>query len=61
MMVRFDLAYVTITAVLAGMDVINVEVLTRRGLATYYVLFFLYLETDVLPSLPLHGIRARSG
>jgi putative transposase len=32
-------------AVLAGMDFFKVEVLTWRGLATYYVLFFLHLET----------------
>jgi putative transposase len=32
-------------AVLAGMDFFTVEVLTWRGLATYYVLFFLHLET----------------
>jgi putative transposase len=32
-------------AVLAGCDFFTVEVLTWRGLATYYVLFFLHLET----------------
>jgi transposase len=32
-------------AVLAGVDFFTVEVLTWRGLATYYVLFFLDLET----------------
>jgi putative transposase len=32
-------------AVLAGVDFFTVEVLTWRGLATYYVLFFLHLET----------------
>jgi putative transposase len=31
--------------VLAGMDFFTVEVLTWRGLTTYYVLFFLHLET----------------
>jgi putative transposase len=30
---------------LAGIDFFTVEVLTWRGLATYYVLFFLHLET----------------
>jgi hypothetical protein len=30
---------------LAGVDFFSVEVLTTRGLATYYVLFFLRLET----------------
>jgi putative transposase len=32
-------------AVLDGVDFFTVEVLTWRGLATYYVLFFLHLET----------------
>ena len=32
-------------AVLAGTDFFTVEVLTWRGLATYYVLFFIHLET----------------
>jgi hypothetical protein len=32
-------------AVLAGLDFFTVEVLTWRGLVTYYVLFFLHLET----------------
>jgi putative transposase len=32
-------------AVLAGIDFFSAEVLTWRGLATYYVLFFLHLET----------------
>jgi transposase InsO family protein len=32
-------------AVLAGIDFFTVEVLTWRGLATYYVLFVLHLET----------------
>jgi putative transposase len=32
-------------AVLAGIDFFTVEVLTWRGLATYYILFFLHLET----------------
>ena len=37
-------------AVLAGADFFTVEVLTWRGLATYYVLFFIQLETRrVLP------------
>src|SRR5215471_10166695 len=31
--------------VLAGTDFFTVEVLTWRGLRTYYVLFFLHLET----------------
>jgi hypothetical protein len=32
-------------AVLAGTDFFSVDVLTWRGLATYYALFFLHLET----------------
>ena len=32
-------------AVLAGVDFFTVEILTWRGLVTYYVLFFLHLET----------------
>src|SRR5881227_428472 len=32
-------------AVMAGIDFFTVEVLTWRGLVTYYVLFFLHLET----------------
>lgn len=32
-------------AVIAGTDFFRVEVLTWRGLGTYYVLFFLDLET----------------
>ena len=32
-------------AVLTGVDFLTVEVLTWRGLGTYYVLFFLQLET----------------
>jgi putative transposase len=32
-------------AVMAGIDFFTVEVLTWRGLATYYVPFFLHLET----------------
>jgi len=31
--------------VLAGCDFFTVEVLSWRGLATYYVLFFIHLET----------------
>lgn len=32
-------------AVLAGIDFFTVEVLTWRGLATYYVLFFIHLKS----------------
>jgi putative transposase len=43
-------------AVLAGTDFFTVEVLTWRGLATYYVLFFLHLETR---RVTLAGITRR--
>lgn len=33
------------TAVMAGVDFFTVEVLTWRGLVTYYMMFFLHLET----------------
>jgi len=32
-------------AAMVGVDFFTVEVLTWRGLVTYYVLFFLHLET----------------
>jgi hypothetical protein len=32
-------------SVLAGTDFFTVEVLTLRGLVTYYVLFFIHLES----------------
>src|SRR6266576_1823005 len=32
-------------AVLVGIDFLTVEVLTWRGLVTYYVLFFIHLES----------------
>jgi hypothetical protein len=32
-------------AVLAGIDFFTVEVLTWRGLVTYYILFFIHLES----------------
>jgi putative transposase len=41
--------------VLAGIDFFTVEVLTWRGLVTYYVLFFLHLETR---RVTLAGITA---
>ena len=43
-------------AVLAAVDFFTVEVLTWRGLATYYVLFFLHLETR---RVSLAGITRR--
>jgi hypothetical protein len=46
--------------VLAGTDFFTVEVLTWRGLATYYVLFFLHLETRrvTLAGLTRHPTEA---
>lgn len=44
-------------AVLAGTDFFTIEVLTWSGLATYYVLFFLHLETRrvTLAGIARHG------
>jgi hypothetical protein len=47
--------------VLAGTDFFTVEVLTWRGLATYYVLFFLHLEPGVSAWQASHGIQPGSG
>jgi putative transposase len=43
-------------AVLAGIDFFTAVVLTWRGLATYYLLFFLHLETRrvMLAGITLH-------
>src|ERR1700674_5125947 len=43
-------------AVLAGTDFFTVEVLTLRGLVTYYVLFFIHLETR---TVDIGGITVR--
>jgi len=48
-------------AVLAGVDFFTVEVLTWRGLATYYVLFFLQLETRRVSLGVSPGIPPKSG
>jgi hypothetical protein len=47
-------------AVLAGTDFFTVEVLTWRGLVTYYILFFLHLETrrDTLAGITRHPIES---
>jgi hypothetical protein len=43
---RLWIAYIrTHLALFAGTDFFTVEVLTWRGLATYYVLFFIHLES----------------
>ena len=47
-------------AVLAGMDFFTVEVLTWRGLATYYVLFILHLETRLRGAGGDHATSDRS-
>jgi putative transposase len=46
-------------AVLAGIDFFTVEVLTWHGLKTYYVLFFLHLETRrvTLAGITRHPLR----
>ena len=47
-------------SVLAGTDFFSVEVLTLRGLVTYYVLFFIHLEADQCsPALRSGGNRMR--
>jgi hypothetical protein len=47
-------------AVLAGIDFFTVEVLTWRGLVTYYVLFFIHLESrrDSLAGITRHPDQA---
>jgi putative transposase len=47
-------------AVLAGTDFFTVEILTWRGLVTYYVLFLLHLETRrvTLAGITLHPTEA---
>ena len=48
-------------AVLAGTDFFSVEVLTWRGLATYYVLLFLIWRPDVSCLRASHAIPRKSG
>jgi putative transposase len=48
-------------AVLAGVDFFTAEVLTWRGLKTYYVLFFLHLETRRVTIAESPGIRPSNG
>jgi len=48
-------------AVTAGVDFFTVEVLTWRGLVTYYVLFFLHLETRRVSLAGSHATQARNG
>jgi hypothetical protein len=47
--------------VLAGTDFFTVEVLTWRGLVTYYVLFFIELETRRVTLGGIPDIRTRVG
>ena len=47
--------------VLAGTDFFTVEVLTWRGLVTYYVLFFIHLGSRRCPSRESPIIRMRAG
>jgi hypothetical protein len=46
---------------LAGMDFFTVEVLTWCGLATYYVLFLLHLESLRITIPARHGTRPKPG
>jgi hypothetical protein len=48
-------------AALAGADFFTVEVLTWRGLATYYVLFFLHLESRRVSVAASPGILPKPG
>jgi hypothetical protein len=48
-------------SVMAGMDFFTVEVLTWHGLATYYVLFLIELETGEFRWPDSPGIRRKSG
>jgi hypothetical protein len=48
-------------AVLAGTDFFTAEVLTLRGLAIYYVLFFIHLESRKLTSLGSPSTRMSRG
>jgi len=47
--------------VLAGTDFFTVEVMTWRGLVTYYVLFFIHLDSRGSPLLASPIIRRRAG
>ena len=49
--------------VLAGIDFFTVEVLTWKGLATYYVLFFIHLESRrvSIAGITLHPTRSLDG
>ena len=47
--------------VLVGTDFFTVEILTWRGLVTYYVLFFLKLEAGGSKSRGSRGIRMKNG
>jgi hypothetical protein len=46
-------------AVLAGIDFVTIEVLTWRGLTTYYVLLFLQLETREVTVISRVGVQRR--
>jgi hypothetical protein len=47
--------------VLAGTDFFTVEVLTWQGLVTYYVLFFIHLESRRVSIAGITVIRRRAG
>jgi hypothetical protein len=48
-------------AVLAGIDFFSVEVLSWRGLVTYYVLFFIHLESRRVSLAGSRGILIKHG
>jgi putative transposase len=47
--------------VLVGTDFFTVEVLTLKGLVTYYVLFFIHLESRRVSLAGMTPTRAKSG
>jgi hypothetical protein len=46
---------------MAGIDFFTVEVLTWRGLVTYYILFFIHLESRWVVWRESRGIRTNLG
>jgi hypothetical protein len=48
-------------AVLAAIDFFTVEVLTWRGLVTYYVLFFIHLESRRISLAGIRGTQTKRG
>jgi hypothetical protein len=53
--------FISVHMAVAGTDFFTVEVLSWRGLVTYYVLFFLHLETRRVLSAASPGTPPRNG